>query len=125
MIIADTSIWVEYLRLHEPILTYFVKELDGGNILSIDCVLGELLQGIRREDELKRMLWLWEVSPKIYSSDFWVDAGVYSSRLRLTDKGIGIIDAVIITAARKYEAKIWTLDKKMMAALQPHEIFKP
>lgn len=38
-------------------------------------------------------------------------------------KGIGLIDAAIIIAARSKDCQIWSLDKKLLSCLKQKEIF--
>jgi predicted nucleic acid-binding protein len=42
MILADTSIWIDYLRQGEPLLT---EQLSCGQVLMHGMVLGELAMG--------------------------------------------------------------------------------
>ncbi len=125
MVIADTSVWIEFLNYREPIFSHFLQFSEKMKIIPLDCVFGELLQGAKAETEIEEILDLWHSGPKLLTSEFWIDAGIFSARHKMADRGVGIIDAVIITAARQQEAQIWTLDKKMMRVLSPHEIFKP
>ena len=43
MILADTSVWIDYLRQGEPLLA---EQLSRGNILMHGMVLGELAIGL-------------------------------------------------------------------------------
>ena len=53
MIIADTSVWIEFLKNNEPTFSLFEKKLNDGEILGIECVFGKLLQGCANENEIK------------------------------------------------------------------------
>ncbi|HZX14419.1 MAG TPA: hypothetical protein VFF49_08490 [Thermodesulfobacteriota bacterium] len=53
MVIADTSVWIECLKNNEPTFSLFEKKLNDGEILGIECVFGELLQGCANENEIK------------------------------------------------------------------------
>ena len=46
------------------------------------------------------------------------EAGEFAGRRRLGDHGVGLIAAVILVAARKARAKLWTLDRKLSRLLQ-------
>ena len=50
-------------------------------------------------------------------------AGLESGRNKWIDKGIGLIDAAVIMAARSARAQIWTLDKKLKGVLDPQESY--
>lgn len=123
MVIADTSIWIELLRGHSTYIPIF-KELFSKNlVLALECIFGELLYGAKNREEEKLLLEYWRYLPKVNSYQLFIDAGLLAFREKLYGAGIGILDAVIIIAARRQNAQIWTLDKKMMRVLSPHEIF--
>lgn len=46
------------------------------------------------------------------------EAGESEGRRRMADRGVGLIAAVILVAARKARAKLWTLDRKLYRLLQ-------
>ncbi|EKR91791.1 hypothetical protein LEP1GSC163_2820 [Leptospira santarosai str. CBC379] len=41
----------------------------------------------------------------------------------MKDKGVGLIDAVIINEATKNNVKLWTLDKKILKVLNSKDIY--
>ena len=47
----------------------------------------------------------------------WIKAGTFSSENKMSDKGVGLIDCVIIVLAKENNLKIWTLDKKLSDAM--------
>jgi hypothetical protein len=49
--------------------------------------------------------------------NLWIEAGIYSSKNKLIDKGIGIIDSMIIIACKKSNSKLLTRDKKILKIL--------
>jgi predicted nucleic acid-binding protein len=51
MIILDTSVWIEFLKKHEPYFTTISPLLEQKEILAVECVFGELLQGVKNEEE--------------------------------------------------------------------------
>jgi predicted nucleic acid-binding protein len=104
-IIVDTSVWVEFLRGNPLFFSRLQELLENQNILTIDCIFAELLQGAKDKRERD------------------INAGIYSSEHKLISKGIGLIDCVIIISSYQYRAKIWTLDKKLLNILKKEEIY--
>jgi predicted nucleic acid-binding protein len=60
----------------------------------------------------------------VIDTSVWIEAGDYSSENKLFSKGIGLIDCAIIVSARKHQAKIWSLDKKLNNILEEDEKFE-
>ena len=124
MILADTTIWVEFLKGHQPYLEQMGQLLEERQILAVEPVFGELLQGAKDDRERRVLTGYWENLPKMPVRDAWIKAGDASSRNKWLDQGIGLIDAVLIVCARECKAKIWTLDKKLKGVLNKTEIFE-
>lgn len=123
MILVDTSVWIDFFRGREPIFAQLKPILEKQEALALECIFGELLQGAKNEDERNTLKTYWENLPKMEEEGLWIEAGLFSSKEKLFSKGIGLIDALIITVARKQKVKVWTLDKKLSAVLKPKEIF--
>jgi hypothetical protein len=123
MILVDTTIWVEFLKGHQPYLGQMKQLLEDRQILTVEPVFGELLQGAKDDRERRILLGFWENLPKNQMQDAWVKAGELSSRNKWIDRGIGLIDAVLIVSARESNAKVWTLDKKLKNVLHKSENF--
>ena len=123
MIIVDTSVWVEFLKKKEAFFARMTSLLEDGEILAVECIFGELLQGARNGRERKLIEAYWDNIPKIDEKGLWVEAGQYSGRDKLLSKGVGLIDAAIITAARKTSSQIWTLDKRLRKELEKAESY--
>jgi len=114
MIILDTSIWIEHLKNNQNFFPKVSKLLESREILAVDCVFGELLQGVKNNYEKEIILNFWKYLPKENYEDSIIEAGIYSSKNKLLDKGVGIIDALILTHGIKSNSKIWTLDTKFL-----------
>ena len=123
MIIADTSIWVEFFKRIDPIFSSLVTLLENRNILGLSCIFGELLQGTRNKRERQTIQSYWDNLPKTDESSLFFEAGSYSGEYKLLSKGIGLIDTVILVAARNSSSQVWTLDKKLLNALASEEQF--
>jgi predicted nucleic acid-binding protein len=121
MIIIDTSIWIEYFKQNSQYSNQIMKLLETQKVLAVECIFGELLQGVKNNREREIINSYWENLPKCNDNNVWIDAGNYSSEHKLISKGIGLIDTVILISAQKNNAKIWTLDKKLMRILKKEE----
>lgn len=125
MILVDTSIWIEFLRGKEPLFTIMVRAMQTLQILTVECVFGELFQGCHDRNERDVIKRYWQDLPRASLEGLFIEAGITSQMNRWKDRGVSLIDAVIILAARSHRAKIWTLDKKLRHLLSAHEIFSP
>lgn len=123
MIVLDTSIWIEYFKQNPDYAPKIKKLLENREILAVECIFGELLQGAKSRRENELLTSYWESLPKCKRKNLWIDAGRYSAENKLHAKGIGLIDCAIIISARNHKAKIWSLDKKLTAVLKEDEIF--
>ncbi|MDR2428948.1 MAG: PIN domain-containing protein [Candidatus Margulisbacteria bacterium] len=121
MLILDTSVWIEFLRQSPPYTKNISKLLESKEILAVECIFAELLQGANTKQEKRIILQYWEYLPKINLPQAMLDAGLYSSSNKLPSKGIGLIDAVILMHALYSKVKIWTLDKKFQKII-PQEL---
>ena len=123
MILVDTSVWIEFFRSNQAIFSVLAPEIERQNALAVECVFGELLQGVQNSRESAIISDYWNNLPRIDESGLWIEAGTYSGKNKLFAKGIGLIDVFLIAVAKKHRAKLWTLDKKLLSALQSAEIF--
>jgi len=121
MIILDTSVWIEHLKNNQDFFPKISKLLESGEILAVECVFGELLQGVKNEFEKDIILNFWAHLPKEYYENIIVEAGEYSAKNKLLEHGVGLIDAVILIHGIKSNTKIWTLDNKFLRII-PEEL---
>ena len=124
MIILDTSVWVEFLKMHEPYFTVISPLLEEKDVLALECVFGELLQGVRNTKEQNIVLKYWEHLSKIDIPEIIIEAGKYSNKNKLLDKGVGLIDAIILMHGIKLKTKIWTIDRKFLAVIPENIKYK-
>jgi predicted nucleic acid-binding protein len=125
MIIADTSVWIEFLKGHEPHFSVFRSALEQRKIFALEAVFAELLQGVRNKREESIVLSYWENTPRYFEDELLIQAGLTSHRKKLLNKGVGLIDATLIYAAEKSGVQLWTLDKKILAVLKKELRFQP
>jgi len=117
MIILDTSIWIEFLKGNPHYFMVVRQLLENQEVIAVECIFGELLQGCKNKKESEIIKHYWENLPKIKHEGLWIKAGEYSSENNLISKGVGLIDAAIIIFAQRINAQIWTLDKKLNSIL--------
>lgn len=124
MIIVDTSIWIEFFKNKKNVFSILNQELECQNVLAIECVFAELLQGAKNQREINIISEYWNNLPQIEESGLWIAAGQLSAKNKYFSKGIGLIDVFLIACTRKTKSKIWTLDKKLKSVLKVEEIYQ-
>ena len=97
--------------------------LEADEVYALECIFGELLQGAKNDQERDVIIDYWRHLPRIDEKGIWIDAGKYSGENKLPSQGVGLIDAVIIMAAIRSNAKVWTLDKKLIKLLDKKNFF--
>ena len=117
MIIADTSVWIEFLRGNTEISEMFIPYLRKGHIYTNSAIFGELLQGARNKRERTLLEGFWENTPKADEFMSFIEAGRLSNRHKLYAKGVGLIDCYILASAKQSGFAIWTLDKIFLEAI--------
>lgn len=122
MILVDTSVWIEFLKGHSEFQS-LAGLLDLGEVVTLGAIFGELLQGARTKHEVSIISQYWSNLKHLDSSNLWYLAGLQSFEGQYFTKGIGLVDASLITAARKHQCRIWTLDKKLLSILRDEEIW--
>ena len=110
MILVDTSVWVEHLRVASAILT---ELLDHGEILGHPFVLGELALGSLRQRE-RFLSDLRDLPQAVVAEDEEVFRMI--DRQALFGRGIGYVDAHLLAAARLTAgSRLWTRDRRLQA----------
>jgi predicted nucleic acid-binding protein len=125
MIILDTSVWIEYFRGNPPFYKQVSDLLVRNEVLAVSPIFGELLQGAGNTDERAIISEIWNNLPKAPEDELFIRTGTESGRNKWLDKGVGLIDGVILMAARENVSFIWTLDQKLMRLLKPEEKYHP
>lgn len=108
MILVDTSVWVDHLRVGDKALSSL---LDAGMVLAHPFVIGELALGNLRQ----RGIVLSALSNLPHAS-VATDAEVlhFIDRHALFGRGIGYVDTHLLAAARlTAAAELWTNDKRL------------
>ncbi|MDI7774926.1 PIN domain-containing protein [Asticcacaulis sp. EMRT-3] len=111
MILADTSVWVEYLRQGEPRLAHW---LERSQVLCHPFVVGELaLGGLKPDSPVLHLL--KNLPQAICAADDEVLG--FIARHDLSGRGIGWVDAHLLAAAALTpDARLWTFDRRLHTA---------
>ena len=107
MILVDTSVWIDHLRLGDPELA---SALQSCEVLCHPHVVGELACGnLRARDKVITLLQTLPVSPVVSDKESLCFIDNYS----LMARGIGYIDVQLLASARLAGAHLWTRDKRL------------
>ena len=108
MVLADTSIWIDHLRVGDQILAGL---LDQGSVLSHPWIIGEIALGHLRNRA--DVLGLLGALPKaVVASDEEVRWLIEQEALHGT--GIGYVGAQILASAKLTPAaRVWTRDQRV------------
>lgn len=117
MILADTSVWIEFLRRNDEITELFIPYLRKRHIYTNSAIFGELFQGVRNKRELMLLEEFWANVPKAEESSCFIEAGKLSNKYKLYAKGVGLLDCYILASAIQSNLAVWTLDKKFLEAI--------
>lgn len=123
IIILDTSVWIEYFKGNDEYFEICQQLIEKGEVKTIELIFAELLQGAKNKRETDIIKSYFELIPKVEIGQLCILAGEYSQHEKLFSKGIGLIDACIITAAISSGSKLWTLDKKIIAFLNNQYLY--
>ena len=124
MIILDTSVWIEFFKGNNDYFSKISKMLENMDVLAVECIFGELLQGVKNQKEKEIIKKYWTHLPKKNYENIIIEAGEYSAQNKLIDYGVGLIDAAILLHSIKSKAKIWTLDKKFIRIIPEKNLYK-
>lgn len=117
MILVDTSIWIDHLHASEPMLMDYLDDDRAG---SHPAVIEELALGaIKARDTILNLLAdLWRF-PKV-SHDEVLEL---VDQRRLWGRELSAVDARLLgSVALVPGARLWTRDKRLIAACQEHGI---
>ncbi|HAV12194.1 MAG TPA: VapC toxin family PIN domain ribonuclease [Opitutae bacterium] len=107
MILVDTSVWINFLREGDPLLSDLLYE---GKVIAHPFVIGELRLG--NIPKRKRFLNLIENLPQCTQASN-EEVTFLIEENKLYGKGIGYIDAHVLASSIISSAPLWTLDKRL------------
>ena len=110
MILADTSIWIDHLRVGDHALAAC---LDEGQVLMHPFIIGELACGNLRNRA--QLLALWRRLPQALVATH-IEVMYFIEQQNLMGSGIGYVDAHLLTSARISGARgLWTRNRRLAA----------
>ena len=122
-VILDTSVWIEYFKGSEDYFESCQRLIEKREIKTAEIIFAELLQGALNSREVKLIRDYYALIPKVEGDQLLIRAGEYSREHNLISKGIGLIDAIIITATLRSDSVLWTLDKKIKDHLSTEYLY--
>jgi predicted nucleic acid-binding protein len=111
VILVDTSVWIDHLRIGEPQLTALFQE---AQVLAHPWVIGELGFG-----QLSGRIEIVGLLSNLPQANLATETEVMTliETQRLFGLGIGHVDAHLLAATRlTTDAGLWTRDKRLAAA---------
>ncbi len=129
MVIADTSVWIEFFRGgHEPVREALRRLVRAQQAVLVGVVLAELLQGCRSVKEadsiLSNLAGLRFLTDSFTS---WRHAGELSASLRRKGITIPLSDLVMAALALEHGCQIYSLDPhfKQIPGLSLYKVPRP
>ena len=124
MIIADSSIWIDFQRDPGSEAGRELDQLlDADEVVMVGPVLTEVLQGARSEDELE--FFSSHLTALLFletSQESWVRAGELNYRLKQSGNMLSVGDLMISTLALQHDMPVYSLngDFDRVPGLQRH-----
>lgn len=109
MILVDTSVWVDHLRVGDVRLAGL---LESNAVVMHPFVVGEIACGSLVDRALTLDLFQHLPTAAVADSD---EVLGYIERHRLHGKGIGYVDVHLLASAALGGTKLWTRDKRLLA----------
>ena len=108
MILVDSTVWVDHLRLGDPLL---VSRLEAGLVFTHPFIIGEIALGSLRQRE-KVLSALRDLPMAKQAADDEVQA--FIEQQPLYSLGIGYVDAHLLAAVRLTPGmRLWTRDRRL------------
>ena len=118
MVILDTNIWIEFFKARDPYYEAVKELIEKREVVALEVIFSELAQGCKNDRELKVINEYWKNLTKYSEEGLLMKAANLSYANKLIDKGVGLIDSVIIYSAYKLGCKVWTMDKKILSVIE-------
>lgn len=129
MVLADTSVWVEFSRRgRSGRAAALAGLLDAGEVATCGPVVAELLAGARGEIAER----MWETLASLPWADLdpasWREVGTVAARLRGDGRTLPLTDLVIAIAASRAGHSLWSHDadfERVAAVLTELTLYEP
>ncbi len=110
MILVDTSVWINHLRDNDEHLRQLLLN---GRVTCHSHVIGELACGnIKNRNEILTFLKALPMAPLIEFDEYLFFVETH----QLNGIGIGFVDIHLLASSKLAQTKLWTADKRLMAA---------
>ena len=118
MILIDTSVWIEFFKQNAIYVDTVKSLMEVQRVVAIEPVFSELLFGVRNKKEREIIHSYWQALPKLgFGTGSMIEAAEYASSNNFLQKGIGLMDAVIIKSVKDGNHKLWTLDTRIIRGI--------
>ncbi|MGH7722319.1 MAG: PIN domain-containing protein [Candidatus Dormibacteria bacterium] len=128
-VLADTSIWVDYLRGGRRSKAGRLDELlTASEVVVCGPVLAELLAGAKATDRTKLRLLLTGLPWAVLGPLQWQNVGEVAARLRERGESVALTDIEIAVAAVDATSRLWTRDEdfsRIRLVLTDLQLFAP
>ena len=101
-VLVDTSVWIEFLKGNQDFYQPLVDIMEQGEIYTVELIFAELLQGVKNNRERTLIINFYQQMRVLDYPRMIVNSGEFAGSNKLLDRGIGLIDAVIIYAANHF-----------------------
>ena len=127
MVVADTSIWIDYLRGRDSRVADAVARLiDDADIGLVGVVLLELLRGTRGEAEQRRLEEQLQGAAFIeMTRDTWRRAGLLMAELDSQGMPIPVSDLIVAAIAMENGHEVFTRDKRHFERIPGLRLYQP
>lgn len=113
MILVDTSVWVDHLRRGDKTLAQLLSQ---GQVYIHPMIIGELACG--HLQNRTQLIDLWQNLPCAVEANHQ-EVMFFIESHRLMGKGIGFVDAHLLTSTRlTANTRLWTRDKRLGSVAQ-------
>ena len=112
VLLADTSIWVAYLRAgSEEVTRELGAALDRREVVACGPVVAELVAGARPPDRPTLLASLGGLPWADLDRRAWQSVGLLAAELRDRGRSLPLTDIEIAVAAQSARATLWTADR--------------
>lgn len=114
MILVDTSVWIEFLRIGNPLLADLLEK---GQVCTHPLVVGELSSGnVSKRNQFLNLLYDLPSSKEATHQEVIT----FINSKKTYGKGVGYFDHMILCSAIISDLPLWTLDKRLMGMATKH-----
>ena len=124
-VLVDSSVWIEFLKGNKEYFAPMIALMENGEIYSLELIFAELLHGVKNTRELNLITDFYRQLRVLDQRGLIFESGDFSRKAKLINRGIDLIDAVIIHSAEKLGLEVWTLDRKILSFLGYKSVYHP